>query len=121
MVFLSNFSDGYTGGSLLMAKLSESSLAFNEAEWDSHLGAESGKMDYEFYGVNIMSDGNKSCFLVLNKGGNVVKSELNNTWLLGSCLSITLSFLSCLLLKSLGLLLFSFGRVFGEEFKELVS
>jgi hypothetical protein len=78
-------------------------------------------MDNELNGINVMSDGDKSGFLVLDEGGNMIKTELNHIGLLGPLLSITLSFLSCLLLKSFRLLLFSFRSVFGKEFEKLVS
>jgi len=79
-----------------------------------------GKEDNELNGVNVVSDNNELGFLVLNKGGDVIKTVLDYNGLLGLNL----------LVLSLGLgssnfsdLLFSggFRRVLSEELEEIGS
>ena len=95
-------------------------FTFNESKGDVVLSAELGKEDNELNGVNVVSDNNELGFLVLNKGGDVIKTVLDYNGLLGLNL----------LVLSLGLgssnfsdLLFSggFRRVLSEELEEIGS
>ena len=99
------------GGSLKVDELSDGGLASHEAEWGSLLSAESWKMDHQLNWVNIVSNDNNLGLSFLNKGGDVVETELEKLWLV----SLVSSFASLLglsqLLESLGLFLSSLWGV----------
>lgn len=75
-VFLSDFSQGNDGGVLLVNELSESGLSSDEAVWDVHLSAQSGKPDDEFDWVDIVGNADNLSFSLFYELGDVVKSEL---------------------------------------------
>merc|ERR1719331_2429457 len=116
-VLLLDIGEGDASGGLGVAKLSESSLGFDEAEWDSLLSAESRKIDHDLSWINIVSHDNELGFTFLNEVGNVVETELKNVWLI----TTGLTFLLSSLLESVLLLLFGLWSILGEELEELGS
>ncbi len=76
-VFLSHFSESKASQSFLVDELAESFFAFNKAEWDTLLPAESWKENNDFDGVNIMGNDNKLSFALLHKSSHVVDSEFD--------------------------------------------
>jgi len=97
LVLLADVLEGNSGGVLLANKLTESCLSLNEAEWNVHLSAELWEPDDQLNWVDIVGNDNKSSLLLLNEGGDVVKTELKNARFLGvfsllaSCLSFSSS------------------------------
>lgn len=63
-----------------MDKGAKSGLTLNNAEWNVHLAAESWKEDNKLNWVNIVSDNNKGSLLVLDEGGDVLKTILDGVW-----------------------------------------
>lgn len=119
VVFLSNISHSNAGGGLLVDELAESCLALDEGVGDTLLSAEGGEETHEFDGVDVVSDDNELGLAFLNKGGHVVKTELEHVGL-GSLLGITTGLLGLsLLLESGLLLLLGLGLVFCKQFKKL--
>ncbi len=119
VVFLSHIGNSQAGSSLLMNKLSKSSLALDEAVGDTLLSAESREEDEEFDGINVVSHNDELCLAFFDESGHVVETELENerlSTLLGiSTTSLSFSFL----LKSGLLFLLIFRLVFSEQFKKL--
>jgi len=115
-VFLSDIGEGDAGSGLGTAKLSESSLGFDEAEWDTLLSAESWEEDHDFSWVNIMGHDDELGFTFFDEGGDVVKTELEDAWL-GTVFLVSL--LLGLSLESSLLLLLGLWRVLVEELEEL--
>ena len=116
-IFLSNFGKGDAGSGLGSAKLSESSLGLDEAEWDTLLSAESREEDHDFSWINIMGHDDELGFAFFDEGGDVVKTELKSNWLW----SRLLVFLLGSLLESSLLLLLGFWRVLAHKLEELGS
>lgn len=120
LVLISDFSEGDGGGGLLVDELAESSFTLNEGEGDVVLSAELGQEDNELNGVNVVGDKHELGLLVLNEGGDVVKTELDDDGLLGLHLlvvglSLSSSDLTGLLLSS------SLGSVLSQELDEVGS
>ena len=115
-VFLSDIGEGDAGSGLGTAKLSESSLGFDEAEWDTLLSAESWEEDHDFSWVNIMGHDDELGFTFFDEGGDVVKTVLEDAWL-GTVFLVSL--LLGLSLESSLLLLLGLWRVLIEELEEL--
>jgi len=63
VVFLLDFSESNTGGSLLVDELSESCLSLDEGIGDSLLSAESRQEAHHLDGVYIMSDDHQLGFV----------------------------------------------------------
>jgi hypothetical protein len=121
-VFAADISESNAGGSLQVNELAKVGLAADEAEGDTLLSAESGQVDDELNGVDVVGDDNELGLVLLNECGDVVETELEVHWLL-SLLGSTLiggTALS-LRLESVGLLLAGLGGVLSEQFKELGS
>jgi len=116
-IFLSNFGKGDAGSGLGSAKLSESSLGLDEAEWDTLLSAESREEDHDFSWINIMGHDDELGFAFFDEGGDVVKTELKSNWLW----SRLLVFLLGSLLESSLLLLLGLWRVLAHKLEELGS
>ena len=109
------------GGSLEVDELSEGGFAADEAEWGSLLSAESWEMDHQLNWVNIVSNDNNLGLSFLNKGGDVVETELEKLWLV-SLVSAFASLLSLSqLLESLGLFFSGLWRVLCEKFNQFAS
>ena len=66
-----------------MDNSSETSLALDNAVWDTHLAAESGQPDDDLNGVNIVSNDDEGSLLGLNQSGDVVDTVLDDERLLG--------------------------------------
>ena len=101
-------------GVLHVDELAKVGLAADEAEGDTLLPAESGKMDDNLNRVDVVGNDDKLGLVLLNESGDVVQAELEVHWLLGLggvLLSLTL--------KTKGLLLVGLGHVLSEQFKEL--
>ena len=104
-----------------MDELTESSLALNEAVGDTLLSAESREESHKLNWVDVVSDNDELGLALLNEGGHVVKTELEDVGL-GSLLGVTTSLLGFSLLLESGLLiLFSLWLVFCKQFKKLRS
>lgn len=115
-----HLSEGDAGGGLEVDKLAEVGLATDEAEGNTLLSAESGQVDDDLNGVDVVGDDDELGLVLLNEGGHVVEAELKVNrlvTLLGSALvgSTALS----LVLESECLLLVLLWLVLGEQFKEL--
>ena len=101
-------------GGFHVDELAKVGLAADEAEGDTLLPAESGKMDDNLNRVDVVGNDDKLGLVLLNESGDVVQAELEVHWLLGLggvLLSLTL--------KTKGLLLVGLGHVLSEQFKEL--
>lgn len=61
-----------------MHKGSQSALSLKDAERNIHLTAKSRQPHNEFDGVHIVSNDHKLCFLLLDKGGDVLEAELKD-------------------------------------------
>jgi hypothetical protein len=120
-VFLSYFSESKTGSGLLMDECTESSLSFNEAEWDTHLSAQSWQEDHQFNWDDIVSHDDELGLLVLNQSGYVAETEFDNHWLVSLLLFLLVSLVLGFFLESLSLILLGLWRVFGQEFEQLVG
>jgi len=116
-VFTTDFGESEAGGGLEMNKLTEVSLATDEAEGDTLLSAESGQVNNELDGVNIVGDDNHLSLVLLDKGGHVVETELEVHGLVTLLRLTSFSFS----LQSSGLLGLGLRSVLGEQFKELGS
>ena len=113
-VFTTDFGESEAGGGLEVNKLTKVSLATDEAEGDTLLSAESGQMDDDLNGVDVVGDHDKLSLTLLNESSHVVETELDEERLVS--LSSTLLSGS---LQTLGLLLLGLGLVLSEQFKEL--
>lgn len=115
-VLAADFGEGNAGGRLQVDKLAKVGLAADEAEGDTLLSAESGQMDDELNGVDVVGDDDELGLVLFNEGGDVVETKLEVHGLL-SLLGLALS----LSLEAQSLLLVGLGRVLGKQFKELGS
>ena len=106
--------EGDAGGGLEVDELAEVGLAADEAEGDTLLSAESGQMDDDLNGVDVVGDHDKLSLTLLNESSHVVETELDEERLVS--LGSTLLSGS---LQTLGLLLLGLGLVLSEQFKEL--
>ena len=116
-VLLVNFSESNASSGLQVNKLAEVSLSADECEWNILSSAESGQVNNSLNGIDVVGNDNKLGSALFNKGGNVVKTELDVNGLggLGSSTSFGGG------LKTELLLLLSLGHVLSEELKELGS
>jgi len=116
-VFLVNVSESNASGGLQVAELTESSFAAEESVGNLLLTAESGQVDDGLNGVNIVSNDDKLSLTLFDKGGHVVKTELevNRSGRLGITTFLS-SGLKAEFLLSLGLRL-----VLTEDLKDLGS
>lgn len=116
-VLLVDFGQSDTGGSLQVAKLTEGSLSADEAVRNVLFAAKSGQVNHNLNGVNVVGNDHESSLAFFDKGGHVVKTELDVEGLgsLGSTALLSLSLESELLLD-VGL-----GLVLAQELEELGS
>lgn len=119
LVLRLDLSDGNAGGSLLVDQSSETALALDDGEGDSHLAAESGHPDNQLNGLNVVGNQNQLSLLGLNQGSDVVKTELGNDGLLVGGSLLTLGLGSGNLLQAILLLNLALGLVLGEETEDL--
>lgn len=68
--------EGYNGSSLLVAEGSETGLVLNNEEGNLHLTAEGGEPHDKLDGVDVACDEDEGGLLLLDEGGDVLKSEL---------------------------------------------
>lgn len=116
-VLLVDISESNTSSILHVAELAEVSLTTDEAERNFLSTAESGQVDDSLNGVNVVGNNNNLSLVLLNEGGDVVKTEFDEKRLGGLLVVLLLSgFLKTLLLVSLAL-----SGVLGEQFEELVA
>lgn len=119
LILLLNLSESKAGSGLLVDEGTESGLSLNEAVRNIVLSAESRKVENELDGVDVVGDDNELGLSVLDEGGDVGKSELNNDGLLSGLLFTSL--ISGFLLESLDLGLSGLGLILGEKLEELVG
>jgi len=115
-VLTTDFGDSNGGSGLHVDELAEVGLTADEAEGDTLLPAESGKMDDDLNGVDVVSNDDELGLVLLDESSDVVQAELEVHRLLGlggGLLSLTL--------KTKGLLLVGLGLVLGEQLEELGS
>jgi len=111
--------DGDDGSGLLVDDGTEAGLALDDDVGDTHLAAESGEVDDELNGVDIVGDDNESSLLGLDEGDDVVKTVLGEEGLLGVLDLLALSGGSGSGGKTGLLLLLGLGAVLVEELEEL--
>ena len=114
VVLTADVGEGKSGGGLHVDELAKVGLAADEAEGDTLLSAESGQMDDDLNGVDVVGDHDKLSLTLLNESSHVVETELDEERLVS--LGSTLLSGS---LQTLGLLLLGLGLVLSEQFKEL--
>lgn len=78
-VLLVDVDDGNSGGGLLVDDLAETRLALDDDVRDAELAAEGREPHNELDGVDVVSDGDELGLLLLNKSGDVVKTELDHS------------------------------------------
>ena len=120
-VFASHFSQSDASGRLEVDELAKVGLATDEAEGDTLLAAESGQVNNHLNRVDVVSDHNHLCLVVLDEGSDVVEAKLEVHGLLGLLGTLVASLALSLALESVGLLLVSLRGVLGKQFKELGS
>ena len=97
----------------------KASLVLHDNVGDTHLAAESGEVDDELNGVDIMSDDNERCLLGLNKRNDVVQAVLGEQRLLVRLDLLVLGSSSSRGVETGLLLLLGLGAVLVEELEEL--
>lgn len=102
---------------LLVDNLTETSFTLNDTVRDIHLPAEGRHPHDQLDRVNVVSDDNQLSFLLLNKSGDVVQTELDYGWLLASLSLAAVSHA----LQTVLLLGSSLGFVLFEKLKEVGS
>lgn len=111
--------EGDSGGGLLADDLSETGLSLDDGVGDSLLAAESGEPEDELDGVNVVSDQDEGSLLLLNEGGDVLETELDERGLGAGGEGLSLLNLSGLLHKTDLLLGSSLGSVLVGELEQL--
>jgi len=114
-VFTTDVSECDGGSCLEVDELAEVGLSADEAEGDSLLSAESGQVDNELNGVDVVGNDNKLGLVLFDEGGHVVETKLEMHGLLSLSGATGLS----LSLQSLGLLNAGLGLVLGQKLEEL--
>lgn len=121
-ILSADIGDSDASGGLEVDKSAESGLASEEAEWDSLGSAKSWEMDDNLNWVDIMGNHDELGLAFFNESGDVVKTELEVSWLWSSVVSLLSSLLGLSLsLETVGLLLLGLWRVLGEELEELTG
>jgi hypothetical protein len=120
LVSILDLSEGNSGSSLLVDESSETSLTLDNAVRDIHLAAESGQVEDEFNGIDIISNDNKLSLLGLDQSNDVVQTVLDDSGLLGLNL-LTLSLGGSSSTETLLLLSGGLGSVLGSKLEELGS
>lgn len=111
--------EGDSGGGLLADDLSETGLSLDDGVGDSLLAAESGEPEDELDGVDVVSDQDEGSLLLLNKGGDVLETKLDERGLGAGGEGLSLLNLSGLLHKTDLLLSGSLGSVLVRELEKL--
>ena len=120
-VFAPHLGQSDTSGRLEVDKLAKVSLAADETERDTLLAAESGQVNNELDGVDVVCNHNHLCLVVLDQRRDVVEAKLEVHGLLGLLGTIVGGLTFSLGLESIGLLLLCLRGVLGQQFKELGS
>jgi len=115
-ILAADISDSDAGSRLEVDELSKVGLATDEAEGDTLLAAESGKMDDELDGVDVVGNDDKLGLVLLNESGHMVETKLEVHGLL--TLGATFASLG-LASHSCGLLSAGLRHVLGHQFNEL--
>jgi len=116
-VLLVDIGKSNTGGILHVAEFAKVGLTTDEAEGNFLSTAESGQVNNSLDGVDIVGNNNDLSLVLLNEGGDVVKTEFDEKRLGGLLVVLGLSsLLEALLLFGLAL-----GGVLSEQFEELVA
>jgi hypothetical protein len=115
LILLSDTSQSDTTGSLLANQFSESCLTSDEAERNFLLSAELRKPDDGFNGINIISNDDKSSFLILNETSNIVQAVLDSNRGLGVSSGLVFSLELGSFQSSFSLLLLGLRLVLSEE------
>ena len=121
LVLTAHLGEGNASSGLHVAELAEVGLSADEAEGDTLLSAESGKVNNHLDGVDIVGNHNHLGLVLLDESGNVVETELKKDGLLTLVSSSTAGTSLSKSLKTLNLLLLAFWGVLGEELKKLGS
>jgi len=100
-----------------VAELTEVGLTADEAERNILSTAESGQVDNSLNGVNVVGNNNNLGLVLLNEGGDVVKTEFDEKRLGGLLVVLGLSSL----LKTDLLVSLALGGVLSEQFEELIA
>jgi hypothetical protein len=116
LVLLAHLGECHAGGGLLANKGSYASTALYNAVRNTHLAAESRHPNNELDWVNIRSNYNKLCLLLLNQSSNVLQTELEHVWW-STSITTLLSSSS----KALSFLLLGLRGVLGEQLEEFYS
>lgn len=111
--------EGDSGGGLLADDLSKTGLSLDDGVGDSLLAAESGEPEDELDGVDVVSDQDEGSLLLLNKGGDVLETKLDERGLGAGGEGLSLLDLSGLLHKTDLLLSGSLGSVLVRELEKL--
>jgi len=113
--------EGNRGAHLSADELSEAGSALDNAVWHVHLSAEGGEVDYDFDGVDVVSDHDELSLLSLDQLDDLVDSAGEAGGSLSG--SVGLAGGSCLCSGNLSSLLLGLvlGRVLLGELKELSS
>ena len=115
-VLAADISDSDAGGSLEMEELSKVGLATDEAEGDTLLAAEGGKMDDELHRVDVVGNHDELGLVLLNECGHMVETKLE----VHGLLTLGATFASFgLASHSRGLLSAGLRLVLGHQFNEL--
>ena len=115
-ILAADISDSDAGGGLEVAELSKVGLSTDEAEGDTLLAAESGKMDDELDGVDVVGNDDKLGLVLLNESGHMVETKLE----VHGLLTLVATFASLgLASHSRGLLSAGLRHVLGHQFNEL--
>jgi len=120
-VFASHLCQSDACGCLEVDKLAKVGLAADEAEGDTLLAAKRWQVNNELNGVNVVSDHNHLCLVLLDQSRDMAEAKLEVHGLLSLLTTLVSSLALSLVLESVGLLLVGLRGVLGQQFKELGS
>lgn len=83
LVLLLDVLNGKDGGGLLVDDGTEPGLVLDNDVWDTHLAAQGWEEDDQLDWVYVVSNDNEVGLLCLNEGNDMVKTVLDEVWLLG--------------------------------------
>lgn len=119
MVLRLDILKGNDSGGFLVDDGAEAGLALDDNVGDTHLAAESRKVDHEFDGVNVVSDHDEGGLLGLNESNDMVEAVLDKERLLGVVRLLVLAGIGGGSGETSLLLLLRLGAVLVEEFEQL--
>jgi len=100
---------------LALTECAKTSLALHNAVWNTHSSAESGQVEYQLNGINIMSNDDKLCLLGFNEGGDGVHTLADGQCPLGRLIGLSFSLLGGTSPKPLLLRLLGFRAILVQE------